>query len=299
MVDKHLIVWLFALVAPFSHGAEPPGVPAFRVFSPNGQSSVLIGTVHVPHAALRQPGASVLDGARALVIEHTTHDEPFEGFDPAAWAGMLEGKDVRAPWSRGLTEQHIARLVARYNCSAMEPVTVAKFEGLLKLRTARKVSELAFVPCAPRGMRSRDDLLAQAATQRRIPVVTLETQQEMTARRDRLPPRIHEASLYFALKLDLEQFYVSLIAAANRGDFDAIGRIATSDMTDAADRALFKRIMLEERNVAWIPTLRLVLDNGQAVVAVGAGHLAGKGGLIALLAQQGYRVEPITLRAAQ
>ena len=286
-----------ALAAPFSHAA-PQGVPAFRVVAPNGQSSVLIGTMHVAHAALRQPTTTVLDGARTFVIEHTTHDEPLDEFDPDVLAGMREQRDVRAAWARGLTEQQIALIVRRVNCSAPTPVTVPQFETLLKLRTARTVSMLAFVPCAPPGRRSRDDLLAQAAKERHIPVLALETQQEISARRASIPPRFHEASLRYALNLNLDEFYEFLIAAINRGDFDEIERHAADDVGDAADQAFFKRTMLAERNVAWLPGLRAALDKGKAVVAVGAGHLAGEQGIIALLARQGYRAEPVTLPAA-
>ena len=99
--------------------------------------------------------------------------------------------------------------------------------------------------------------------------------------------RFQEASLRYALNLDLEKFYTGLAAAMNRGDFDEVEQHAADDIEDAADRALFKRIMLTERNVAWLPKLRAELDQGQAVVAVGAAHLAGDKGILALLAQQG------------
>lgn len=298
MTSNKLLPLLIAFAASFAQAAGQPGVPAFRVFSPNGQSNVLIGTVHVPHAALRQPAASVLDSARTFVIEHTTHNEALDGVDPEALAGMLQQRDLRAAWARGLTERQITLIVDRYNCAAPKPITMSEFENLLKLRTARIVATIAFVPCAPQGMQSRDDLLAEAANERHIPVVALETQQEIGARRAGIPPRFHEASLRYALNLDLEKFYDSLIAAVNRGDFDAIERHSADDIGDAADRALFKRTMLAERNVAWLPILRTALDKGDAVVAVGAAHLAGEQGILSLLAQQGYRAEPITLPAA-
>ena len=297
MVNKRLLGFLMAFATSFSLAAGQRGVPAFQVFSPNGQSNVVIGTVHVPHIALRQPAVSVLDGARTFVIEHTNEGEALDGFDPDAFAGMLQQRNVRAAWARGLTEQQIARIVANYNCAASKPITVSKFENLLKLRTARLVSAIAFVPCAPAGSLSRDDLLAKAANERRIPVVPLETQQELGVRRASIPPSFHEASLRYALSLDLEKFYGTLAAAVNRGDFDEIERSAAVDVGTAAEGELFKRIMLAERNVAWMPGLRAALDKGQAVVAVGAGHLAGKQGILTLLAQQGYRVEPITLPA--
>jgi len=56
--------------------------------------------------------------------------------------------------------------------------------------------------------------------------------------------------------------------------------------------------MIRERNLAWIPVMRRFLDEGHAVVIVGAAHLPGPTGLIALLKAARYRVETIELPAA-
>ncbi|WP_233874603.1 TraB/GumN family protein [Paraburkholderia adhaesiva] len=61
------------------------------------------------------------------------------------------------------------------------------------------------------------------------------------------------------------------------------------------DAATFYRIMIEERNRAWMTPLQRYLDQGNAVVLVGAGHLPSPAGLIRLLTLAGYRVEPTKL----
>jgi uncharacterized protein YbaP (TraB family) len=59
--------------------------------------------------------------------------------------------------------------------------------------------------------------------------------------------------------------------------------------------------MVNDRNIAWIPVMRPVmrhyLDEGNAVVVVGAAHLPGQSGLIHLLEKSGYAVERISLPA--
>lgn len=298
MMKKIRLAFAVALVS-FSAAAAPmAGVPAFRVTAPNGESSLLIGTMHVPHPALLQPSGVILHGMRTFVMEHTTHDERPDGLDPEACAGLLESRNVRAPWARGITEKQISLIVERYNCAAEKPLTRADAELLLKLRTARLMSMLAFIPCTPPGMLSRDDLLAKAAAQYHVPVTTLESQQEVSARRSVLPEHFYENSLEYALNTDLDKLYQSLVAAFNRGDFSYIEAHAADGLGNAADRALFQNTMLVERNLAWMPTLRNALDKGKAVVAVGAGHLGGRQGLPALLTQAGYLVEPVTLPAA-
>lgn len=50
-----------SLLAPGARAAG--GVPAFEIAAPNGRTSVLIGTIHVPYFALRQSGPRVFEGA--------------------------------------------------------------------------------------------------------------------------------------------------------------------------------------------------------------------------------------------
>ncbi|MCS6981112.1 MAG: TraB/GumN family protein [Flavobacteriales bacterium] len=51
--------------------------------------------------------------------------------------------------------------------------------------------------------------------------------------------------------------------------------------------------LLYERNRRWIPRLKGLMTKNSVFVAVGAAHLAGPQGLIALLRQDGYTVEAI------
>lgn len=51
--------------------------------------------------------------------------------------------------------------------------------------------------------------------------------------------------------------------------------------------------LLDERNKNWMPKLKEVLNQGDAFVAVGALHLVGETGLVALLRKAGYVVKPV------
>lgn len=50
------------------------------------------------------------------------------------------------------------------------------------------------------------------------------------------------------------------------------------------------RLLLGARNERWMPLLERLTAKGDGFVAVGAGHLPGKDGLVALLRERGYRV---------
>lgn len=55
----------------------------------------------------------------------------------------------------------------------------------------------------------------------------------------------------------------------------------------------FNHALLDERNQKWLPKIERYLDEKKTTVAVGAAHLFGKKGLIALLRAHGYLVEPV------
>ncbi|MBK8520903.1 MAG: TraB/GumN family protein [Chitinophagaceae bacterium] len=49
-------------------------------------------------------------------------------------------------------------------------------------------------------------------------------------------------------------------------------------------------ILLDNRNKNWVEQLKVIMKNNPVFTAVGAGHLVGKNGLIALLRAEGYTV---------
>ena len=53
----------------------------------------------------------------------------------------------------------------------------------------------------------------------------------------------------------------------------------------------YQDILLRNRNRNWIPVMGRMMREKPTLFAVGAGHLGGKSGVIALLRQEGYRVE--------
>lgn len=74
-------------------------------------------------------------------------------------------------------------------------------------------------------------------------------------------------------------------------DLDALGhmvKLMPEDVTGNMD------YMLKDRNVSWIKILPELMKSGSQFIAVGAGHLPGSDGLIALLRKEGYNVTPVT-----
>lgn len=75
------------------------------------------------------------------------------------------------------------------------------------------------------------------------------------------------------------------------GDVLAIERIALADLK--SDPLMYQRLLVE-RNKNWMPKIEaLFARRGRAVVVVGAAHLVGPDGLIAMLKAKGYTVEQL------
>ena len=71
----------------------------------------------------------------------------------------------------------------------------------------------------------------------------------------------------------------------------AIGRTFDNELKKAPEIA---KVLIDTRNANWVRWLEHRLDQpGTVLVAVGAGHLAGKGSVIDLLQKQGYKVERV------
>ncbi|NNF35732.1 MAG: TraB/GumN family protein [Saprospiraceae bacterium] len=56
----------------------------------------------------------------------------------------------------------------------------------------------------------------------------------------------------------------------------------------------FETLLVDQRNMNWIPLMKDMMIEGPVFFAVGAGHLAGKNGVIPLLMKEGYKLTPLS-----
>ena len=92
------------------------------------------------------------------------------------------------------------------------------------------------------------------------------------------------------LSSDVDAAYVRLVEALNKGDFDEVAAMSAASFGSAAESIEYHRVMVQERNHAWMGGLRTELDKGDAVIVVGAAHLPRPYGLVTLLRHAGYDV---------
>ncbi len=276
-----------------------PGVPALQVMAPNGAKSLLIGTLHAAAAGLRQPAATVLDGAKRYVVEGL----PGKGVRPDIAPEVLAGQTKRAGWAGFLTPAQMAELHRRAVCvesaEGFPPSTLGKVVNLsLTYSSARSLSGIAIYRCAPEGLHSSDWLIAQAAKARGLEPTPLESPAEVEVQRKAVPEQIYVALLYDALRPEGDTVVGRTVEALNVGDYEAVNEIVSSTARTPEQAQTYYDIMVAQRNRIWMPRLAALVDDGDAVVVVGADHLAGPQGLVALLEAQGYRVMPTQIPAA-
>jgi len=85
------------------------------------------------------------------------------------------------------------------------------------------------------------------------------------------------------------EILTEMIQAWARGDMDFLDQLINGDMREASPE-LYARLIVE-RNRNWIPHIVEALDGSEdAFVAVGAGHMPGQEGVIALLEAEGLEV---------
>lgn len=85
--------------------------------------------------------------------------------------------------------------------------------------------------------------------------------------------------------------FQKMLAAWSSGDTTAIARTFDDELKKAPEIA---HVLIDQRNANWVQWLKHRLDQpGTVLVAVGAGHLAGKGSVIDLLQKQGLKVERV------
>jgi uncharacterized protein YbaP (TraB family) len=87
---------------------------------------------------------------------------------------------------------------------------------------------------------------------------------------------------------DTELKEVREIAAAWRaGDAAGIERLLLKGIKDSP---AFYQSLVVDRNRRWIPRIESCISSGSCFVVVGAAHMVGTEGLIAMLRQKGYKI---------
>lgn len=295
-LGRHALALALALCGTGA-GAAPPAAPyseglLFRVDRPGVPPSYVFGTLHSNDprvAALPPEVARALGGTRRLAPEILLADADLAGF--YANAQYEDG--------RRLADQFDAATLARIDAAlgADRPPRDV-FERLKPWAVLMLLAQ----PRSPADGPTLDRVLVAEARRRKIDVFGLELPDEQIASLDAIPLASQVALVHWALdhRAGLIADHDAAIAAWQARDLARLHALSLAP--GLADPALaphlseLMRHLIDNRSVLMAHRLFLPLRSGRVFVAVGALHLYGANGLLALIRDQGYRVRRVWRR---
>jgi uncharacterized protein len=269
----------------------------WRIEKPGIAPSYLFGTVHSTDEraiALARKAAGHVAGARIVATEL---GGPFDAVTMAAmgttvaFKAMARDEDTLA----ALGSPDDIALVEKYLAARGIAASIAHHLRIwfLATATAAPACELAR---HQQGLPVVDEMIAQTAKDLGVKVIGLETMTEQTDLLTTLNPKTAQTVLLSsARKPDVsDDSYATLIdlyVQERPGDIlpiiDASQTLTPQESVAEDDMT---QHLLGARNKIMVERMAPLLDAGGAFVAVGALHLTGKGGLVALLRAAGYSV---------
>ena len=133
--------------------------------------------------------------------------------------------------------------------------------------------------------------LSQVASENKKDVLGLETFAFQASIFDSIPYRVQAAELLKTIDSmpEMRIMLDSMLTIYKSQNLSALDIISSEEFNNGNAR----EILLDNRNRNWVKQLQVLMNKKRLFVAVGAGHLGGKNGVIALLRKQGYIVKPI------
>ena len=272
----------------------------WRIEKPPAPPSYLFGTIHSTDeraAAIAKKAAAHIADAKAVATEL---GGPFDTLAMTAMGAVVAVKalardgdtlaGIGAPTDVTLVEKYLA--ARGVNATAAHHMRV----WFLAALTASPACE---IQRQQSGLPIVDEIVARTARDLGVKVVALETVAEQTDALASLDPSVSATALISAAKhpeLGLDAYATLLSLYAQEKPAEILPVIDASHiMTQqeiAADEQMTRQL-LGARNKIMAERMAPLLEPGGAFVAVGALHLTGKGGLVALLREAGYSVTAI------
>jgi uncharacterized protein YbaP (TraB family) len=277
----------------------PNGTSIFyRVEREGVEPSWVMGTMHMSDPrVLDMPDAAktAYDDASTIVIESTDvldktkmaafmlgHPEYTMLPDNKTLKDLLDPADYRIV-ADGLKERGIAIATVM----RMRPWIISSMVALPACELARRGE----------GVQMLDIGLATQAESQGKDVEGLETLSDQIGAMTSLPLKFNLQGLVETLKLagrlpDVMETMISLYTKGDLGMLWPFLRSISPEVEDS-DYGEFEKTMVTARNHTMAEHAAPFIDKGNAFIAVGALHLPGEEGLIALLQKAGYKVAPV------
>ena len=290
MFKSAIAALLIASTAGFAH-AEPPKPLLWKV-SDADNSIYLLGSFHLLKETDYPLAASTyaaLDDAERVVFELSPAEmnDPALGQKMGAAAMRTDGKTLQqslpeATWNE-LSAYTAKRRIPIANFQPFETWFISLLVSVTEMQALGLNPELGL-----------DKHFGKRAVDAGKPVMGLETGDQQVAMFDGMDEKEQLQALQDTLEevANIESEIGKMHALWRSGDGDALFAATGAEMK-AEYPALYQRINVG-RNRAWLPRLAGMLDDSKSddtLVVVGAMHLLGEDGVVAMLKAKGYTVE--------
>lgn len=260
----------------------------WRVSRDGSAPSHVFGTLHDSDPRLAEwpaPVEQAFAGARLLMVEFLPDPYTRSRFNEAAM--FLDGRTLAGH----IGAADFARVLEQLSPIGLEPGFVNKLKpwgALINLRAQRTAA-------GP----SMDARLVALARERKLAISQIEEVEEQIFTFDEFPMDAQIALLRHSLtqRDELIELADRTLAAYLERDLSRIGRLRDAYIARhpamAAYQAVMTKRVLHDRSVVMAYRMQRALRRGDAFIAVGALHLYGPAGVLALLEVDGYRAERV------
>ncbi len=254
--------------------------------SGNGLSeeSYLYGTLHLlceDYLNLSPELSGSIQSADKIVME-LDMDDPALASEMQKYAGNPDQINLRSMLKKGDAKALDEFLIKHYSTGLdqlgyLRPITLMSMVLVKLLECPIKSYEVSFVE------------LAQAQEKEIVGLETVEFQMSV------FEEISQETQLDWIIDMvrDIEgqgEIYLKLMSAHKKGDLATIMKLLGETTQDYES---YEDILINNRNRNWIAPMEKEMQSQSTIFAVGAGHLGGDQGVVRLLEERGYTLEPI------
>lgn len=279
----------FGSTAPASARVAPK--PALWAVSDADTTVYLFGTIHLlpENFAWRTPRfEQAVAGSQQLVVE-TIVDEsnPHEMLSALSGLGFSPGQPPiveRVP---------AAKRAALETAMAKSGLPRAGFDKMETWAAAFMLLGTQFKQMGLKTGEGVEPVLRSAFKTQGKGVGQLETNRDQLGFFDALPEKAQRALLGGAIEppQDMTKDFQAMVAAWARGDVEEIGRTFNEQLSGSPE---LQEILMKRRNANWSRWVQQRMTApGSVMVAVGAGHLAGRDSLLDMLRKGGFKIRRV------
>ncbi len=249
------------------------------------QPSYLYGTIHLlcpDDFEMKEKVKDAIGNSEQLILE-LDFDEP--GMIASLQQHMYLPDSIKP--TDYLNEEEYSIVETYFNDSLQMPFTMMKRIKPFFLISFTIVDFLNCTPVSP------EQKLSSAAQEEEIEVLGLETIEEQAGFIDDIPLDTQAKMLLESITdyENMKKMFDEMVNAYLNENISKIDELMQEYMSE--EYADIELGLLIERNQDWIEPIREFIQEKPSFIAVGAAHLIGEEGLIALLREQGYTVEAV------